>query len=73
MDKGAEPEDEEDELMYVTCREIETLMDHAPEEPEYARLKRAFIFKVNGQTAEYYGALDEIIEEWKNNYRNYIK
>lgn len=73
MDQGAAPENEEDELWYVTSREIETLMDHAPEEPDYARLKKAFILKVNGQTAEYYDALDEMIEEWKNNYRNYMK
>lgn len=73
MDRGARLEDEEDELMYVTCREIETLMDHAPEEPEYAGLKKAFIYKVNGQIAEYYEALDRVIEEWKNSYRNYIK
>lgn len=73
MDKGAKPEGEEDELLYVTCREIETLMDHAPEEPGYAELKKAFILKVNGQTAEYYAALDKIIGDWKNSYRNYIK
>lgn len=73
LEKGTGLEGEEDELMYVTCREIETLMDHAPEEPEYAQLKKAFILKVNGQTAEYYSALEEIIGEWKSSYRNYIK
>ncbi len=64
---------DDDELMYVTRREIETMMDHAPEDSEYNPIRQAFELKSNGQVSEYYEALDRIIDNWKAQYRNYIK
>ncbi len=65
--------DSEDELMYVTKREIETLMDHAPEEAEYMQVKAAFDLKKDGHISEYYTAVNTLVENWKLEYRNYIK
>lgn len=71
--KGLYGIDDEDELMYVTCREIETLMDHATEDAGYSPVKGAFALKEEGKIGEYYVALDSLIDKWKMEYRNYIK
>ena len=73
LQKGRTVGDSGNELMYVTYREIETLMDHAPEEAGYKRVKNAFNLKDEGMTNEYYAAVDGIIDNWKLDYRNYIK
>lgn len=73
FEKGKSAGDSQDELMYVTYREIETLMDHAPEETGYRKIKNAFEIKEEGRTNEYYAAMDGIIDNWKFDYRNYIK
>lgn len=64
---------EEDEQMYVAYREIEALMDHAPEAIEYQPIKKALIMKLNGQIPEYNAAMSDIVKQWKTDYRNYIR
>lgn len=64
---------EDDELTYVTYREIETLMDHVENEPEYSAVKKAFELKNEGKITEYRKAVDDIISAWKTEYRNLMK
>ena len=64
---------EEDELTYVTYREIETLMDHVVDEPEYIPVKSAFELKNEGRVSEYYRSVDDILAGWKAEYRNFMK
>lgn len=66
-------EEIDDEHMYVAYREVETLMDHAPEEAGYMPIKKAFVMKVNGDVTEYNNAMDDIVKQWKADYRNYIR
>ena len=73
LDDGRCAGEDEDEQVYVAYREIETLMDHAPEEPAYRRVKNAFELKEQGRADEYCAAIDDIINNWKTEYRNYIK
>ncbi len=65
--------DTEDEQMYVTFREIETLMDHAYEEAEYAEVGRLTELKAAGDIAAFNGVVDELLAKWKKEYRNYVK
>lgn len=71
--RGGEDKGCDDEMMYVTGREIETIMDHAVYSREYESVKKAFELKSEGQIKEYYDALDNLIGRWKAEYRNYIK
>lgn len=73
LNKEITIEDTRDEHMYVAYREVETLMDHAPEEVAYEPIKKAFILKVNGETSAYNNAMDDIVKQWKAEYRNYIR
>ncbi len=73
LEYGLDELDDEDEIKYVTHREIETLMDHAIEENEYTLVKDAFDLKKQGKISEYYQAVNFLIEKWKIEYRNYIK
>lgn len=73
MDNKKAVIDDEDEMMYVTAREIETLMDHAPSAPSYNSVRQAVLLKEEGKIGEHYELLNEIIENWKQEYRNYIK
>ena len=66
------PADSEDEQSYAAYREIETIMDHAPEEAGYEAVKKAFELRDNGQADEYNAAVNDIIDNWKFEYRNYI-
>ena len=47
-------------------------MDHAPEEAGYEAVKKAFELRDNGQADEYNAAVNDIIDNWKFEYRNYI-
>ena len=73
MYNGGYGTDENDEMMYVISREIETLMDHAPQETEYREIREAYALKEEGKISEYYSVLDELIDRWKSDYCNYIK
>lgn len=66
------PAESEDEQSYAAYREIETIMDHAPEEAGYEAVKKAFELRDNGQADEYNAAVNDIIDNWKFEYRNYI-
>ena len=66
------PADSEDEQSYAAYREIETIMDHVPEESGYEAVKKAFELRDNGQADEYNAAVNDIIDNWKFEYRNYI-
>ena len=66
------PADSEDEQSYAAYREIETIMDHAPEEAGYEAVRKAFELRDNGQVDEYNAAVNDIIDNWKFEYRNYI-
>ena len=66
------PADSEDEQSYAAYREIETIMNHAPEEAGYEAVKKAFELRDNGQADEYNAAVNDIIDNWKFEYRNYI-
>lgn len=66
------PADSEDEQSYAAYREIETIMDHAPEEAGYEAVKKAFELRDNGQADEYNAVVNDIIDNWKFEYRNYI-
>lgn len=65
--------DIEDEQRYVTYREIETIMDHAIDEPGYDRVKQIFIHKTTEEIVEYNKAVANVIDEWKAGYRSFIK
>lgn len=73
MENGSYGTDDNDEMMFVISKEIETLMDHAPEGMEYREIKAAFELKEENKIAEYYNAVDELVQRWKSEYRNYIK
>lgn len=73
MAVGCEGMDENDELMYVVSKEVETLLDHAPMETEYQEIREATVLKDEGKILEYYGLMDGLLKRWKNEYRNYIK
>ena len=73
LEQGGTVSDDDDELLYVTSREVETMIDHVNEEPEYANLKEALDFKEEGRISEYHDAMDNIINTWKTEYRNYMK
>lgn len=65
--------EEEDELTYVTCREIETNMDNALEAISYQPVKKALMLKDEGKVIEYHEAMENILSMWKQDYRNYMK
>lgn len=73
LGQGTVIPDEEDELAYVICREIETIMDHVTEEPEYLPVKTALELKNEGRISEYHEAMNNIVASWKSEYRNYMK
>lgn len=73
MEKGTFIPDDEDELGYVICREIETIMDHVSEEPEYLPVKNALDLKNEGRISEYHEAMNNIVAAWKAEYRNFMK
>lgn len=73
MEKGGSSEEAMDEQTYVLLREIETIMDHAMDENAYSGVKEAFIHKTKGEIAQYKQTVDSVIENWKQEYRNYIK
>ncbi len=73
MANGGYNPDGNDEMMFVISKEIETLMDHAPQEMEYKEIREAFALKEEGKVTEYYSTLDGLINRWKSDYRNYIK
>lgn len=65
--------DDEDELMYVAGRELETYMDGAIQTEEYAPVIEAMQYKQEGRIAEYLEAVDKLIERWEKEYREKIK
>lgn len=67
------PDENEDELLYVTRREIETMMDHVVDEVEYMPVLKAIELKEDGRISEYHEAVNKIIADWKNEYRNFMK
>lgn len=73
LEKGTVISDDEDEFAYVICREIETIMDHVAEEPEYLPVKNAIELKNEGRISEYHNAMNNIVSLWKSEYRNYMK
>lgn len=63
----------DDEMSYVTAKEVETIMDHIDEEASYAPLLNAVRLRDEGRMTEYNAAVNEVINNWKNEYRNYMK
>ena len=63
----------DDEMSYVTAKEVETIMDHIDEEVSYAPLLNAIKLREEGRMTEYNDAVNEVIDNWKNEYRNYMK
>ena len=64
---------DDDEQFYVASREIETIMDHAPEDVEYEPVANAIKLMNEGKKTEAYSQFDTIVEDWKSDYRNYIR
>lgn len=65
--------DSEDEDEYIACREIETVMDNAVMDGSYDRIKDISSLHEEGDIAAYYEKADRLMEEWKNDYRNYVR
>ena len=63
----------DDEMSYVTAKEVETIMDHIDEEVSYVPLLNAIKLREEGRMTEYNDAVNEVIDNWKNEYRNYMK
>lgn len=66
-------EEQEDELMYVAGRELETFMDGAVSQDEYEPILEAFACKAEGRVGDYYDMSDSILTGWQEQYKNYIK
>lgn len=73
LERGVDITEDTDELTYVTCSEVEMIMDHINEECEYAKIAEAFSLKEDGRISEYHEALNQIVINWKSEYRNYMK
>ena len=63
----------DDEMSYVTAKEVDTIMDHIDEEVSYVPLLNAIKLREEGRMTEYNDAVNEVIDNWKNEYRNYMK
>ena len=61
------------EMLYVARTEIESYLDHIPEEMSYMPVKEAFRLKDEGKLTEYHRAADELVEHWRKDYCNYMK
>ena len=48
-------------------------MDHIDEEVSYVPLLNAIKLREEGRMTEYNDAVNEVIDNWKNEYRNYMK
>ena len=64
---------DDDEHMYVTGREMETIMDHVSDDSHYAPVGKALGLKEEGKEDESLAELDRIVDVWKKEYRNYIR
>ena len=65
--------EEGDEEQYVASKEIETLRAHVEEERAYQPVREAFELRAEGKLTEYHDAIDRLIENWKLDYKNYMK
>lgn len=65
--------DDATEDEYVVKREIETIMDNAGYSDDYRKLQEIDQKKADGQVAEYYQQISDMMENWKRQYLNYIK
>lgn len=73
LDDSRKYNDSEDEEEYIVCREIETVMDNALMDASYDRVKDICSLHDEGDIASYYEQADRLIEEWKIDYRNYVR
>lgn len=65
--------DSEDELCYVTFKEIETLMNHAADEPECAAVNMLAKYKEEGDFTSFNREAQALLTGWKKEYRNFVK
>lgn len=67
--------DEENEEVYAVSREIQTMKENSGYgvESDNSVIRKALEYKEAGNTTEYFGELVKLVENWKMEYRNYIK
>ncbi len=64
---------EDDDQFYITTKEIETMMEEADEADALRPVKQALELRNEGLLPQYHEALDRLIENWKTEYKNYMK
>ncbi len=64
---------EDEEQAYMAQKEIETLMDHVTLTDEYEPVLFAKEKRAEGDLNGYHDSIDHIIDDWKTQYRRYIK
>lgn len=63
--------DENEELMYVAGRELETSFDNAVDNEGYISVAKLLEDKKQGRVSEYYDEVEKLIRLWQDEYRRY--